>query len=278
MADNGVVIHTEEVKKIYNLGGTKVYALRGVTLDVKEGEYMSIMGPSGSGKTTLFNMIGALDNPSEGKVFFHGIDLSDMDSRQIAWLRCQKIGYIFQSFNLIPVLSALENVTLPMVFAGLSDKDAEEKGMEKLASVGLADRAKHRPDELSGGQRQRVAIARAIANDPDIILADEPTGNLDLKTGREIIHLLRAMRDERNVTIVTNTHDKKMISYSDRIVTLRDGGVAKISTIDEIRAERGFDGDVEAEDRLAETLVRGGEEEDDNQEEDRRQEDDSGAE
>jgi putative ABC transport system ATP-binding protein len=206
-------------------------------------------------------MIGALDEPSEGKVFFQKIDLSRMDSKQIAWIRCSKIGYIFQSFNLIPVLSALENVTLPMVFAGLNDAEARDKGMDKLESVGLADRWSHRPDELSGGQRQRVAIARAIANDPDIILADEPTGNLDLKTGREIIHLLRAMRDERGVTIVTNTHDKKMISYSDRIVTLRDGAVSKISTIEEIKAELSLEGDVEAEDRLAETLVRGGEEE-----------------
>jgi len=181
------VVRTKDVRKVYTMGKVKVEALKGVDVEIRTGEYLSIMGPSGSGKSTLFNMIGGLDKPTSGKVYIEEVDVAQLDAYELAWLRCRKIGYIFQSFNIIPVMTALENVTLPMTFAGLTSDESRDKGMELLKKVGLDDRATHKPFELSGGQQQRVAIARAMANDPSIILADEPTGNLDLATGREII-------------------------------------------------------------------------------------------
>ncbi|MEI6084615.1 MAG: ABC transporter ATP-binding protein, partial [Verrucomicrobiota bacterium] len=192
------------------MGDSETHALRGATLDVKRGEYLSIMGPSGSGKSTFFNMIGGLDKPTSGKVYIDQVDIAQLDPYEIAWLRCRKIGYIFQTFNLIQVMSCLENVTLPMAFAGLSDDDAHDKALDILERVGLRERALHKPGEMSGGQQQRVAIARALANSPDILLADEPTGNLDLKTGEEIIALFSRLRSELGVTIITATHDLKM--------------------------------------------------------------------
>lgn len=179
-------------------------------------------------------MIGALDKPTAGKIFIDKQDMSELDPFQIAWLRCNKIGYIFQTYNLLPVMTALDNVTLPMIFAGLSVKERKAKGAKLLEAVGLGDRLHHKPDELSGGQRQRVAIARALANGPSIILADEPTGNLDMTTGREIIDMLKQMNLENNVTIISATHDTKMIDVSDRIVYIRDGLVERIRTRDEI--------------------------------------------
>jgi len=217
-----------DVKREYKLGNQTVSALRGVSLEIKRGEYISIMGPSGSGKSTLFNMIGGLDHPTGGKVFIDEVDVAQLDPFELAWLRCRKIGYIFQTFNLIPVMSALENVTLPMIFAGLTPDDYLPKGAKVLKSVGLGERLHHKPTELSGGQQQRVAIARSLANDPAIVLADEPTGNLDLKTGREIIALLRALNKKHGVTIISATHDLKMLDVSDRIFWIRDGRVAKI--------------------------------------------------
>ena len=169
--------------------------LKGISLTIAAGRYISIMGPSGSGKSTLFNMIGGLDKPTSGKVFIDEVDIAQLDAYELAWLRCRKIGYIFQTFNLIPVMTALENVTLPMIFAGTGNDEAVERGMDLLKTVGLADRYNHKPSELSGGQQQRVAVARALANSPAIILADEPTGNLDLTTGEEIINSAQA--DER---------------------------------------------------------------------------------
>jgi len=216
------------VKKDYNLGRVIVEALRGVSLEIKRGEYISIMGPSGSGKSTLFNMIGGLDHPTAGKVFIDEVDVAQLDPFELAWLRCRKIGYIFQTFNLIPVMSALENVTLPMIFAGLTPDDYLPKAAKVLGVVGLGDRLHHKPTELSGGQQQRVAIARSLANDPAIVLADEPTGNLDLRTGREIIFLLRALNKKQGVTVISATHDLKMIDVSDRIFWIRDGRIAKI--------------------------------------------------
>ena len=236
---NDVVVETINLKKYYFLRGETVKALDGVNLTVKKGEYLSIMGPSGSGKTTLFNMIGALDKPSEGEVYVEGMNLLSLKKNQLAWFRCHYIGYIFQTFNLIPVLTALENVALPMVFAGVGKKEREEKALKLLEAVGLKDRAKHRPTELSGGQQQRVAIARALANDPALILADEPTGNLDLTTGLNIIHLLKKLSTEKNTTIITATHDPKMIDVSDRIVWIRDGKIEKIKRRDEIKVETG---------------------------------------
>ncbi|MBT7095746.1 ABC transporter ATP-binding protein, partial [Candidatus Poribacteria bacterium] len=192
------------------------------------------MGPSGSGKSTLFNMIGALDQPTAGSVTIEGEDMAKLTMEQLAWIRCNRMGYIFQSFNLLVVMSALDNVTLPMIFAGVSPKERTERGKELLATVGLGDRYHHLPTELSGGQQQRVAIARALANGPDIILADEPTANLDTQTGREIIDLLKEMNESQGVTVVSATHDLKMLDVSDRVVYIRDGGVEQIRNRDEI--------------------------------------------
>jgi putative ABC transport system ATP-binding protein len=223
-----VIVRTIELKKTYMLGKIPLQVLKGIDLEIEKGEYISIMGPSGSGKTTLFNMIGGLDKPTEGKVYIDEVDIAQLDAYELAWLRCRKIGYIFQTFNLIPVMSALENVMLPMIFAGMTTDDAREKAKGLLELVGLGERLHHKPFELSGGQQQRVAIARALANDPAIILADEPTGNLDLKTGKEIINLLRQMNKEKQVSIITATHDLKMLDVSDRVIWIRDGMIERI--------------------------------------------------
>ena len=227
-------VKTLQVTKEYVMGKQTLQALKGIDIEIKAGEYISIMGPSGSGKSTLFNMIGGLDKPSTGKVYIDEVDISGLDAFELAWLRCRKIGYIFQTFNLIPVMTALENVTLPMIFAGMTTQDAMDKGADLLALVGLGDRIRHKPLELSGGQQQRVACARALANDPAIILADEPTGNLDLKTGKEIIELLRTLNKDKGVTIISATHDLKMLDVSDRIIWIRDGRVDKIERRDEL--------------------------------------------
>lgn len=230
---SGTVIATRDVTRVYAMRGEDVHALRGVTLDVQAGEYVSIMGPSGSGKTTLFNMIGGLDHPTAGSVRVAETDLAALDSQALAWFRCCRIGYIFQTFNLIPTMTALQNVMLPGIFRMLEDDEARERAVRSLENVGLGDRLDHRPEELSGGQMQRVAIARALVNSPSIVLADEPTGNLDLKTGAAIIELLRKLNLEQHVTVVTVTHDKKMLSVSDRVVHFADGQVARQDTQDE---------------------------------------------
>lgn len=223
-----LIIELEDLMRHYEMGGVTIRALDGVDLRVSRGEYLSIVGPSGSGKTTLFNMVGGLDRPSQGKVYIDGVDISKLDAYELAWLRCRKIGYIFQTFNLIQVLTALENVALPTVFAGLPRDEGLDKAQKLLSNVGLGDRVDHRPTELSAGQQQRVAIARAMANDPAIILADEPTGNLDLNTGMEIIDLLHGLNKTRGMTLIAATHDLKMIKASDRIVWMRDGKIEKI--------------------------------------------------
>ncbi len=228
MSNTHSIVRVSGVTKVFKLRKHNVEALRGVDLQIHVGEYLSIMGPSGSGKSTLFNMIGGLDKPSSGKVFIDEVDIAQLDAYELAWLRCRKIGYIFQTFNLIQVMTALENVTLPMIFAGMHNDAAVEKGLELLEVVGLGDRFQHKPSELSGGQQQRVAIARAMANDPAIILADEPTGNLDLITGEEIIELLKRLSEEKNVTVISATHDFKMLSVSDRVVWIRDGRIDKV--------------------------------------------------
>lgn len=222
------VVRLSEVTKAFKMGNNTVEALKGINFSIQIGEYLSIMGPSGSGKSTLFNMIGALDKPTSGRVFIDEVDVAQLDAYELAWLRCRKIGYIFQTFNLIQVMTAIENVTLPMIFAGMNREDYTEKGMELLGLVGLAERCHHKPSELSGGQQQRVAVARALANDPAIILADEPTGNLDLNTGEEIINLLKHLSAERNVTIISATHDIKMLNVSDRVVWIRDGRIDRV--------------------------------------------------
>jgi len=241
------VVRTQDVKKIFDLGkDVKVEALKGISIEIAYGEYVSIMGPSGSGKTTLFNMVGGLDKPTSGKVYIDEVDVAQLDAYELAWLRCRKIGYIFQTFNLIPVMTALENVTLPMVFAGLTSDEARDKGVELLTKVGLGERVSHKPFELSGGQQQRVAVARAMANDPAIILADEPTGNLDLRTGTEIIELLQEMNRSSGVTIISATHDHKMLSASDRVIWIRDGMVDRIVNREDLQIEVGkIDGETE---------------------------------
>jgi putative ABC transport system ATP-binding protein len=237
--DTHHIVRVVGVTKTFALGKMPVQVLRGVDLEVEAGEYLSIMGPSGSGKSTLFNMIGGLDKPTSGRVFIDEVDISQLDAYELAWLRNRKIGYIFQTFNLIPVMSALENVTLPMIFAGMQNDHAVEKGRALLDLVGLGERFLHKPSELSGGQQQRVAIARALANDPAIILADEPTGNLDSSTGEEIIALLQKMSRERGVTIISATHDFKMLNVSDRVVWIRDGRIDKIEHRDELSISLG---------------------------------------
>ena len=234
MAEAGSIVRVTDVTKVFKLGKIDVQALKGIDLEIVKGDYISIMGPSGSGKSTLFNMIGGLDKPTTGKVFIDEVDIAQLDAYELAWLRCRKIGYIFQTFNIIQVMTALENVTLPMIFAGLNNDAAVEKGMELLDLVGLGDRFSHKPFELSGGQQQRVAVARALANDPAIILADEPTGNLDLTTGEEIIALLKRLSQDRGVTVISATHDFKMLNVSDRVIWIRDGRVDKIEDREEL--------------------------------------------
>jgi putative ABC transport system ATP-binding protein len=234
MAGISHIVRVSNVTKNFNLGKIEVQVLKGVDLQIYRGDYISIMGPSGSGKSTLFNMIGGLDKPTSGKVFIDEVDIAQLDAYELAWLRCRKIGYIFQTFNIIQVMTALENVTLPMIFAGLNNDAAVQKGMKLLEQVGLGDRHSHKPFELSGGQQQRVAIARALANDPAIILADEPTGNLDLTTGEEIIALLKRLSQQRGVTVISATHDFKMLNVSDRVVWIRDGRVDKIEDREEL--------------------------------------------
>ena len=234
MAGISHIVRVSNVTKNFKLGKIEVQVLKGVDLQIDRGDYISIMGPSGSGKSTLFNMIGGLDKPTSGKVFIDEVDIAQLDAYELAWLRCRKIGYIFQTFNIIQVMTALENVTLPMIFAGLNNDAAVQKGMKLLEQVGLGDRHSHKPFELSGGQQQRVAIARALANDPAIVLADEPTGNLDLTTGEEIIALLKRLSQQRGVTVISATHDFKMLNVSDRVVWIRDGRVDKIESREEL--------------------------------------------
>jgi len=222
------LISIRNLVKEFQLGKTTVRALKDVSLDIIEGEYLSIMGPSGSGKTTLFNMIGALDRPTAGEVRVADGDLTRLSSRQLAYFRGNNIGYVFQSYNLLPAYSAIHNVAMPLLFAGRDHHEADERAKEVLTRVGLGHRMTHLPDELSGGQQQRVAIARALANEPAIILADEPTGYLDLHTGEEIIDLLRELNNEYGVTVVTATHDHKMLAASDRILWIKDGAVDKL--------------------------------------------------
>jgi putative ABC transport system ATP-binding protein len=228
------IIRAVDVKKIYRTGTQETHALRGATLEIHRGEYLSIMGPSGSGKSTLFNMIGALSKPTSGKVYIDQVDVAQLDCDELAWFRCRKIGYIFQSYNLIGTMTCLENVMLPMSFAGADAEEGRERSIELLKLVGLGHRILHKPGELSGGQQQRIAIARSLANRPEIILADEPTANLDQKTGEEMIGLLQKLRNELGVTIISATHDLKMLKCSDRILWIRDGRIEKVARPHEV--------------------------------------------
>ena len=216
------VIQTSDISKIYQMGSETIRALKSVTIDIEQGEYVSFMGPSGSGKSTLMNMIGCLDTPSGGTYILNGQDVSDMTENELAEVRNKEIGFVFQTFNLLPRASSLENVALPLIYAGYSKSERHDRAQAALEGVGLGDRSFHKPNELSGGQRQRVAIARALVNDPSIILADEPTGNLDTKTSYDIMDLFIELHDKGN-TIIMVTHEDDIAEYSHRIVRLRDG-------------------------------------------------------
>ena len=237
MKEDDIIIRAEGVKRLYRIGDEDCWALKGVDLSVVRGEFLSLMGPSGCGKSTFFNQIGALDVPTEGKVWFEGRSLFEMPEPQQAWVRNRKIGYIFQTFNLIPVMSALQNVMLPATFAGFSKAEAERMATAVLERVGLGHRLSNKPGELSGGQQQRVAVARALVNTPEVILADEPTGNLDTVTGESIIALLKELNRERHVTVICVTHDHKMLAASDRICWLKDGQVVRTARWEDIRDE-----------------------------------------
>jgi putative ABC transport system ATP-binding protein len=234
-----IIARAVDVTRSYTLGKETVWALNGISMDIYEGEYLSIMGPSGSGKSTFFNMIGALDIPTSGMIEFMGADLFALPEAQQAWIRCNKIGYIFQTFNLVMVMSALENVALPLILRGDEPEAADARAAEVLTHVGLGHRLHHLPDQLSGGQRQRVAIARALANKPAVILADEPTGNLDKTTGAEIIELLKRLQTEHGTTVITATHDVKMLDISDRIAWVRDGKLDRIEERANVRIHMG---------------------------------------
>lgn len=236
---NNVLIKIRNLRKEFDLGKVRVQALNDVSLDVYRGEYLSVMGPSGSGKSTLFNMIGALDRPTGGEVQVAGIELSDLSPRRLAHFRGNYIGYVFQSYNLLPAYDALTNVCMPLLFAGQDPAEAKKRGLAMLDRVGLGHRLDHRPDEMSGGQQQRVAIARALVNDPAIILADEPTANLDLQTGEEIIELLSQLSRESGVTVITATHDHKMLAVSDRILWIADGRVKRLDRREDVKIRVG---------------------------------------
>lgn len=216
------IIETHDLSRVYIMGTTEVHALQSVSINIEKGEYVAFMGPSGSGKSTLMNIIGCLDTPSGGTYMLNNHLVSEMTENELAEVRNKEIGFVFQTFNLLPRASALENVALPLIYAGYSKSDREEMAMAALESVSLADRYHHRPNELSGGQRQRVAIARALVNNPSIILADEPTGNLDTKTSYDIMQLFQELHDKGN-TIIMVTHEDDIAHYAHRIVRLRDG-------------------------------------------------------
>ena len=220
------VVETAELKKTYILGKVPVNALQGVNLKVEKGDFVAILGPSGSGKSTLLNMIGALDKPTEGKVFINGVDVSTLNDNQLADLR-RSIGFVFQFFNLIPRLNAIGNVELTLSIAGLGKNERRKRAEELLESVGLKERMKHKPTELSGGERQRVAIARALANNPRFLLMDEPTGNIDSKTAKEIIGLVKRLNKDEGVTIIMITHDQQLATQAKRIVKMLDGSIIK---------------------------------------------------
>jgi putative ABC transport system ATP-binding protein len=219
---NGSLIEIRDVRKVYVMGTNEVHALAGVDLEIRPGEYVAIMGPSGSGKSTLMNVVGCLDTPTSGSYKLRGTEIRDRDDDELARIRNQEIGFIFQTFNLLPRADALHNVELPLIYSGKPAKERKERARQMLELVGLADRMHHRPNELSGGQRQRVAIARALVNHPSIVLADEPTGNLDTKTGQEIMSLLDEIHRKGN-TVILVTHEEEIAEHAHRVVRLRDG-------------------------------------------------------
>jgi len=225
LVSTGVVIKTADLAKMYQMGAEEVHALRGVNLEIRKGEYVAIMGPSGSGKSTLMNLIGCLDSPSAGQYWLAGRLVSELDDDELAYIRNKEIGFVFQTFNLLPRATALHNVELPLIYNGTPAEERLEKAKQALGRVELTDRMNHKPNELSGGQRQRVAIARALVNSPSIVLADEPTGNLDSKTGEEIMALFANLHSQGN-TIILVTHENDIAQHAHRIIYIRDGKIA----------------------------------------------------
>ncbi|GJM60317.1 ATP-binding cassette domain-containing protein [Persicobacter diffluens] len=228
------IIKTENISRLYKMGTEIISALKSVSIEINKGEYVAFMGPSGSGKSTLMNIVGCLDTPTGGSYELKGQDVSHMNESALAEVRNKEIGFVFQTFNLLPRASSLDNVALPLVYAGIGKKEREAKALKALESVGLGSRANHKPNELSGGQRQRVAIARALVNDPSIILADEPTGNLDTRTSYDIMSIFKELHDQGN-TIIMVTHEDDIAHYSHRIVRLRDGLIESDIENDDIR-------------------------------------------
>jgi putative ABC transport system ATP-binding protein len=224
LVSSGIVIKTQELAKIYEMGAEHVHALRGVDVEIRKGEYVAIMGPSGSGKSTLMNLIGCLDSPSSGRYWLAGRLVSDLDDDELAYIRNKEIGFVFQTFNLLPRATALHNVELPLIYNGTPADERLERAKKALERVDLADRMNHKPNELSGGQRQRVAVARALVNSPSIVLADEPTGNLDSKTGDEIMALFENLHQQGN-TIILVTHEHDIAQHAHRIIHIRDGKI-----------------------------------------------------
>ena len=224
-------VKIENVEKTYKLGEILVPALKNTNIELKKGEFVAVMGPSGSGKTTLLNLIGALDKPTKGKIYVDGKDLTTLKEKELTKLRRRTVGYIFQFYNLIPVLSAFENVELPMLIAGLPTKERQERARQLLETVGLAERGDHRPDELSGGEQQRVAIVRALANKPSVVLADEPTGDLDSKTGKEVMQALRDLSRNEGATVIVVTHDPMVANLATRIFEMRDGRIITVHSV-----------------------------------------------
>jgi len=225
LVDAGIVIRTEALAKMYQMGAEEVHALRGIDVEIRKGEYVAIMGPSGSGKSTLMNLIGCLDSPSSGRYWLAGRLVSELDDDELAYIRNKEIGFVFQTFNLLPRATALHNVELPLIYNGTPSEERIERAKKALERVDLVPRMHHKPNELSGGQRQRVAIARALVNNPSIVLADEPTGNLDSKTGEEIMNLFENLHGQGN-TIILVTHEMDIAQHAHRVIFIRDGKIA----------------------------------------------------
>ncbi len=223
-----MIVELEDVYKIYRTEFYEVPALNGISFGVEEGEFVAIMGPSGSGKSTLLHVVGCLDKPSRGSVRIRGVETINLNDSQLTELRRDTIGFIFQTYNLIPTLTALENVELPMIFKGVGRSERERKAVELLELVGIGELRDRKPNEMSGGQQQRVAIARALANDPPLLLCDEPTGNLDTKSGKQVMDLIKQQNEERGVTVILVTHDPALSEYADRVIRLRDGKIVEI--------------------------------------------------
>jgi putative ABC transport system ATP-binding protein len=235
VADHDVIIDVREISKVYQMGDMQVHALRGASLQVSRGELVAIMGPSGSGKSTMMNILGCLDQPTSGEYYLDGVEVDQLDDNQLADIRGKKIGFVFQTFNLLPRTTAVSNVELPLIYNGMGGRERRQRAQAALSAVGLGERLHHRPNELSGGQQQRVAIARALINEPSIILADEPTGNLDSKSGAEIMAIFQRLNEDQGITIIFVTHEPEIAQHTRRIVRIADGRIVDDRAVREPR-------------------------------------------